>query len=162
MDNNQKKRKINFTRYNLERATNSHALILALVGAYLVWMIYMMINNYRIGETSMKFSTEVILVIVMCAAAAICFGYAIYIFYIVRHKEEIGREQDIERGYVDEYGNPIYYDPEEDPMDATGEEPMDASPKDAADASAKDASNEPEEEPPEEDSEEEEEAGEYT
>ncbi len=113
-----KKRKISPTRYNLERATYSHALILALVGAYLVFMVYMIVQNYINGETSMKLSTEIIVVVAMCAGCAICFGYAIYIFYIVRNKERIGQEQDREMGYVDEYGNPI--DEYGNPIDENG------------------------------------------
>ncbi len=103
----QKNKRFNYRRFNLEGATNAHVIILVLVGAYVIYMIYMMISNYQNGETSMKLSTMVLVTVIMFAIVAVCFGYASYIFYIIRNKERIGREQDLENGYIDEYGNPL-------------------------------------------------------
>ncbi len=125
-----KKRFFKLTHYNLDRANNGHAIILVLVGAYLIYMTYFIVKNYIDGETSMKLSTTVIVTIIMVAVAVGIFIYAGVVFYISRNREEIGREQDIEFGYVDEEGNPTdaaseesdAEDPESDAEDPEPEE----------------------------------------
>ncbi len=97
-----KNRFFKLTHYNLERANTSHALILVLVGAYLIYMVYFIVKNYINGETSMKLVTTVIVTVVMVAVSVGIFIYAGVVFYISRNAEEIGREQDEEFGYVHE------------------------------------------------------------
>ncbi len=95
-----KNRRFKLTHYNLERANTSHALILVLVGAYLIYMVYFIVKNYIDGETSMKLATTVIVTVIMVAVSVGIFIYAGVVFYISRNAEEIGREQDEEFGYV--------------------------------------------------------------
>ncbi len=70
---------------NRERPRNSsggtHSALLALVGAYILYMAWQMLQNAKNGTTSMSMTQTLVLAGVMALAAVGVFGYAAYLFY---------------------------------------------------------------------------------
>ncbi|MCD7838606.1 MAG: hypothetical protein LUG65_06825 [Clostridiales bacterium] len=73
------------TKRNRERPKNSgggtHSALLALVGAYILYMAWQMLQNAKNGTTSMSMTQTLVLAGVMALAAVGVFGYAAYLFY---------------------------------------------------------------------------------
>ena len=118
--------------YQMQRANMTHVLILVLVGGYLVYMAWKMIENTRTGNSSMGMTQTVILAAVMGLVALAVFAYAGYVYYISRKKSELteeeARELDEQMAQADleNYGYVVHSseDPDEPHLEA-GEEDED-------------------------------------
>ncbi|MCC8075663.1 MAG: hypothetical protein LIO95_06970 [Clostridiales bacterium] len=91
------------TKRNRERPKNSgggtHSALLALVGAYILYMAWQMLQNAKNGTTSMSMTQTLVLAGVMALAAVGIFTYAGYLFYIswkAFEKEKLGNPDEEE------------------------------------------------------------------
>lgn len=68
----------------LKRANPTHAMLLVIVGGYLIYMAIQMLKNTQSGQSSMSMTTTAVLMLVMILAGAAVWVYAGYLFYVFK------------------------------------------------------------------------------
>ena len=84
--NNQKK---SFLDTKLPRGSGTHASLVCIVGAYILYMAYRMIQNTRTGQSEMSMTMTLVLAGIMAVIGLAVVGYGILIWYGIWKRSDI-------------------------------------------------------------------------
>ena len=70
------------------RANKAHAALLALIGAYFIYMGVKMIMNTQSGESTMPMSQSIALCAVMCVIGLLVIGYGGLVLYHAKKRDK--------------------------------------------------------------------------
>lgn len=81
-----------------ERTSSTRGSIIALVGAYIIYMAFQMLKNTRTGASSMSMRLTVILMAVMIIAGLAVIAYGVFLFWEGWKRERANIPKDEEKG----------------------------------------------------------------
>ena len=86
----------NILSRRLPRGNPTHAAIMVCVGAYVIYMAYMMIKNTLSGASSMSMTTTVIIagIMALCGLGVIAYGIIIWRAYVKQYKADAQQGED--------------------------------------------------------------------
>jgi len=72
----------------LPQGNSTHATLIAVIGGYLIYMAYEMVQNTLNGRSTMSMTTTVITAVIMALAGLGTIGYAVYLWRAGSKKQE--------------------------------------------------------------------------